>query len=319
VILWISLSACGCARQAGNPVAVRIGAVSITKTTVDRWAHVIEHERTTGASLTPSSAGARKQALEQLISAHWIIGEAAGLGVFPAERQVQQHVRMQTEGASAQQGALKRYLASTGQTHADLELEARAAIAADLLHRRLLGRPVRVSPEEIAAYYSAHLDLFRLRERRIVDLIERPSSKAAAEQLARRIGTGAVFTRRAIRETVERPVRFEEGFGSDGALLRSIFTAHIGTIAPPVELVSHWVLVLVRRILPGHQKPLNEVRAEARKLLSEERRRRLLAAFLKVYRERWKAETNCRPGFVVARCEQYRGAVPEEEAPWGAR
>jgi hypothetical protein len=101
---------------------------------------------------------------------------------------------------------------------------------------------------------------------------------------------------------------FRSGARDNGALLRTIFSAHVGVIAPPVEYNNEWVLVLVRQLLPGRLEPLKNQRAKIVKLLTQRRRQVAVARFLTAYTKRWTARTSCSAGYIVPRCKQYDSA-----------
>jgi foldase protein PrsA len=69
----------------------------------------------------------------------------------------------------------------------------------------------------------------------------------------------------------------------------------------------------VKRVIPAEQKPLSQVEASIRQTLPAALYQSALGAFVASWRKRWRARTDCEPGYVVSRCN---GATPEAEGPY---
>jgi hypothetical protein len=76
---------------------------------------------------------------------------------------------------------------------------------------------------------------------------------------------------------------------------------------------GHWVLAVVKKLIPAGIQPLVVVRAEVMKTLAVERRERMLRSFAATYVRKWTARTSCSSGYVVQRCSQYRGSLTRED------
>jgi foldase protein PrsA len=253
----------------------------------------------------------REQALDFLISAYWLIGEAAEQQLVVPDRAIE-HALEERIGSSPNANAeFQKELSFTGQTLADIRLEAHAAVAAAMLRATLSRRVPKVTRSAVADFYRRHRLLFR-RDRRVVDLIEGIESPDAAVALGREIGAGSRFATRAVRETVRRPPLIEAERRENRKLVRAVFATRLGKIGGPVSYDTRWVLLVVRGEIPGSTRPLAEVETEIAKYLSERRRRVVIAKFAEAYRAKWTARTSCRAGFVVQKCSQYRGR-PEPE------
>src|SRR5450755_4246531 len=85
------LAACG---SEGTPrVVARVGAAPITTTTLDHWISVLAGGP--GSSRPASSelrARRREQALQLLISSHWLIEEASARGLAASQQEVSARV-----------------------------------------------------------------------------------------------------------------------------------------------------------------------------------------------------------------------------------
>jgi PPIC-type PPIASE domain len=305
-------SGCG---STPRPVVVHVGSVAIERSTVDRWAKAIGLGGAGTASLEGAGGTPREKALGALISANWLIAEATRQGLAPSDHAVDHELDERIELTANGKHEFESELASTGQTLDDVRLEIRAALAAAKLRESLSRHVPAVTQSEIASYYRRNLASFRNPDRREVDLIEALPSRAAAVALGRRLGAGARFTKRAIRELVARQTPSEAAHLGNHLLVQAIFATPPGKIGGPVSFDQLWVILVVRKVVPSSIKPLTEVKAEISKRLSDERRRLALASFIDSYRKRWTARTSCSPGFVVQKCSQYRGPLKSEGNP----
>lgn len=285
----LTFSVVGCGAQSDDPTVARVGDMAIHKSAVAQ--SLMSMERETG---DPEVSGAheRERALDKLIYAYWVIGEA----------------RMQ-------------HLLSVGNIPPGPDLEVEARRAATALRRSLIRQSIRLTSAEVSSYYKshlAHLAQFYVPEQRLTDMIGVLPTRIEAEQLKRHLGTGAEFRSRAERKLIRRPPRFGKGLTNNNSLLETIFKAKIGEIPPPVELDGGWDLVIVRRIVPAHSVSLQEARPTVVKLLTEERRVEAIKGFVDLVRQRWSAQTSCSAGFVVPGCKQHVGSaeVADEEDPF---
>jgi len=98
-------------------------------------------------------------------------------------------------------------------------------------------------------------------------------------------------------------------------LIHAIFTAKPGTLVGPARFGRTWVLAVVRKIIPARIRPIATVEREIATRLSRERHRLALLGFVGAYRSKWRAKTDCRPGYVVQKCAHYHGPIAREDNP----
>jgi foldase protein PrsA len=306
----------GCSGAASSPVAVRVGDLSIDQATVEHWAKAIGLGSAVGASLGRTAGTPRARALDFLISANWLIGEAADQGLPVSGHAVERGLKERMESVPDGRSEFEAELSSTGQTISDVKLEVKAELAAKVLHDLVSSRvPGVTSQEEVLDYYHRHIARFRIPEKRLVNLIESIDSRAKAVALGERLGSGARFAKRALHESVARESPAEAKRQNNAELVRAIFAAPRGRVAAPARFNGSWVLIVATGRVPGRTKGLQEVESEIERRLLADRRRELFAEFTKAFRTKWTARTNCRPGFVVQKCSRYRGPFKPEGDP----
>jgi hypothetical protein len=312
-VLLLAAGVTGCGGGKPSPVVLRVGAVAIDRATVDHWTRAIALGSAVAGALGQSSATPRQKALDFLISANWAIGAAAERGLVVSGDAVARGLKRRIESAPNGRSEFQEEVAATGQTLADVKLEVKAALAAVRL-REFLSRSVSsVTQSQIDGYYKRYRQSFRIPDRRIVDLIEEIPGYAHAVALGKQLGPGARFARRAMRELVARETPYEDAHHDWKApMLRAIFATPPGRVGGPVSFHYMWVLLVVRKLLPGSIKPLSEVGMQIAERLSEERHDHALASFLDALRREWIAKTSCDDDFLVQKCAGYVGRlVPE--------
>jgi parvulin-like peptidyl-prolyl isomerase len=311
----LSSAAFGLAACAGQgPIAARVDGSAISQAEVDHWTSAIAAGATAANGLGQSGGEhGRQAALEFLISARWLAGEAAARGMAVSAQAVERTLRerIEPEGEDEFQRGLKR----SGRTVADAKLEIEAELAAEVIRRVLARRAARITPQEVRAYYRRNALRLGLPERRVTDALEEIPSRAAAVALLKRVGTGPGFTKLALHEGLKYRLYPEEPEKS--AVLVWVFKARPGDVSGPMKYNKRWALFIVRRIIPPEALPLASVRTKAIAGLIAERQRALAAEYLKSYRGRWLARTSCSAGYVVQGCRQYAGPVRPEPNPFG--
>jgi foldase protein PrsA len=307
----VSLAGCGSGSSPGQAL-VRVGDAPITRATLSHWMTVMR-----GGPGDPAGGGdnaLRRQALQFLISSQWLIGEASHQGLSIDEREVRKQVEREEQtsfpGGPAE---LRQFLKSTGQSVADVELQARSELARAKLRGMLdrsAGRPTRA---QIAFYYARNRGRFHVPVRREARFTNR-KTRAAAEKLKREVEAGKSLTSPAQR-------RVGELFAGAGAppsqrndYERAIFAAPPHRVAGPFHIHADYFLYEVAKVIPATTRTLRQVEGQIRKQLLDERRRQTLGAFIKAWRARWTARTDCAPGYVVQKCRQYRGPLAAEDA-----
>jgi hypothetical protein len=295
------------------------GTSSITEHGVEHWAGLIAHGALVPAVADPARHSLRQQALAYLISVHWLLGEASQDGLKIAPQELTRLVRRE-EGASGSGAELKARLSESGETEADVRLEASARWAAAALARRLASTADRSAAETVTgsvveSFYRAHIERYRLRERRRYDLIEGIPSKATAQALAKRLGSGKRFAEAASKELPFRPARFDAPRGQ-GAVYRVVFKARRGVLVGPLPLQGAWALFVLRRIEPARVQPLSEVQNAIKRQLNDRVRSQLVKGLIRAYRSKWTVQTDCRTGYVVQKCRQYVGSMAPEREPF---
>jgi hypothetical protein len=311
------LSACGGGDPPGGPAVVRVGSAGIGKATIARWTGAIERAGAAAGFGATAAGTPRQRALATLIAAQWLRGEAAALGVAPSERAVSGVVSERREANGTAE--FEKGLRASGQTIADMELEIEAELAAAAIRAKVIREAPPVTQAQALHYYKTHRARFLTTEQRAVDLVENLPSRAAAEALVSRVGTGSQFTKKALHEGLQRVPGGgkKQGTPSDiTGVTRAIFEAPVGVASKPLRLNHRWTVFVVRKVKPSRLEPLSKLRSRVDERLMGQHRAEALEQFAREYRARWRSRTSCHPGYVVPGCAQYSGAAQPSVEPF---
>ena len=316
VVIIIALGVgCGVAARP-SPTVVRVGGVPITEATVNHWANGIRLGSAVGVSLGRSRGTPREKALSFLISSTWLTGEAKARGITVSNDAVKHALRERIESVPGGRKELEEELTSTGETTSDVEFELRAALTAARIRAAVSGAVPNATRLDVTQYYRRNNAQYRIPERRVVDLIESIRSRSAAVALGERLGPGSRFTHLALREEVARQTPEEAAHRDNGGRVRAIFAARFGVVAEPAKFNDAWVLIVARKSIRSTMTPLIAVRDRIAERIDGQRRRVAISNFTKSYTDRWRMRTDCRAGFIVPKCAQYKGARQAEETPF---
>jgi foldase protein PrsA len=286
----------------------------MTRHLVDHWASVIANGGSAATLRNDAQLTPREHALEFLIVSHWLIGEAAALGLGVGERQIAAAVAAQKRSMPGGSQEFRESLQTTGETEADVRLKVTSSLAAETLRRSLAAYPVRVSSSEAGTYFDSHWRRFAIPERRKVDIAEHMHSRAAAVSLRRTMERTGSRTQLDYHESL---TRHDEATESP-AVARAIFTAPRSVLLGPVLLPSGYVLFEVTRILPKERRQLPGFREEIIRHLERLRMQARQSRFDQTWEASWRARTSCRPGYVAPQCKEHAGAIARQENPFSA-
>jgi PPIC-type PPIASE domain len=304
VAVLVGLAACG-GGGAGAGGAIRVGDSVITTRTLDHWASVLGGGRLPAAG-TSRLRAAMRGAAELLISAAWSTGEAGARGLETSAQALQRQLRAREAaefpGGSAE---MQSFLEATGETHADVELEAKAAWAASALRLRAMKEAPPVTSAQVAAYYNGHRARFAVLERR--EIVQTETKTQADAIVARR---KMAADRELLNDSEPETLAIMPHAIAEARLRpaeAAIAAAKPHTLVGPVKQRVDYYVFEVKRVYPAHEEPLSRVGRAIVSQLTSERRARALAAFERAWVRKWSARTSCAGGYVVMPCRQFHG------------
>lgn len=292
--LAAGLAACG--DSVPEHVAVKVGSVSIAKSTVDHWASVMAAEPLRSRQ-TP-----RQRALDFLISSEWTIGQAAEQRLRVSDSEVRRRLRARIEAFANGDAEFRELLKTTGETVADVKLEIEAELASAKLYSALITGEPTPPPAESAGYFQEHKRRFVIAERRKTKVLH-TEDKAMAARVFREVEAGRTLASEPQAETLVY-VRGLGGVVDKTKIAKAIFAASAAAPTGAVREGMQYFIFEVTRVSPPVQMTFAQAKGSIERQLIDERRSRAIAGFLAAWRERWTARTDCSPGFIVAGCRQ---------------
>lgn len=317
VLLLTAILGCG-KSESGGPIVV--GREAVSRETVGSFAVAIE-QGSTLPWLSSELGTPLREASALLIRYHWLIGEAADLGVpvdaATATRALRERGISYPGGESSYEAGLRE----TGETQAIARLAVAAEIAASRLRQKALKAIPSPQDGAVESYYRHHLARYRVPEERVYDFAERidgPQEIAGAER--------AIATNRDVKQPTapfeaEMNVSMFRGEASESrdrdekATVEEIFSTRPGILVGPFKFRGHEALFKITRIIRAYVKPLSQVRAGIEALLLRRATARRAARFVADWRAKWTRRTTCAVRYLVPGCRGYRGPEVVEEHP----
>lgn len=297
VVAGLSLAVWSCSAARREEVIGRFGSVALTRGAVEHQMALIAGERAKGM-MPGHRPPPEQEALEELISARWVIGEARARHLAQSWSETERKERLSFPGGEAE---FKAFLRATGESPADATFDATRRLAASRLRAAILSRVAPVTRGDALRYFRAHRLLYVLPARREV-LITNRKSRAAARLLEAEVAGGMSFGKVAMLEVFALR-RDRSEVDPHLKLERAIFRAPTNVLTGPVkERVDYFVFEVTRRWGATRASfGSRERRIVAR--LEDGRRRAALSRVVTAMATRWRTEGDCKSRQLVEACE----------------
>ena len=261
----------------------------------------------------------RDQVLQFLISAEWIQQEAEERDVEISDAVVNKQFEDQKKQSFPNDKAYQDFLKSSGQSEEDLRFRVRLDAISNEIRKKVVADKGKVTDAQIASYYEKNKARFAQPERRDIEVVL-TKSRGKARQARAAIRRGRSFGRVARRFSIDEASKRQggklpgvsKGSQLEKPLERAVFRARRGQLIGPVKTQFGYYVVRVTKVTPPSQQSLHQARDTIRSLLRSQQEQKALNAFVKDFRERYRQETICAKGYVLA---GYCKNGPKEEKP----
>jgi foldase protein PrsA len=299
------------------------------------YAACIAHLRATTPASTqaPTQAVLKSQCEQQyktlqqevlgfLITSQWVLGEAEALGVKVSDKEVKQRFAQIRSTQFPTPGAFEKFLASSGQTVSDLLVRVKGNIVAQKIQQKVAKRKPNITQAQIAKYYKENPQRFGVPEKRSVEVIL-AKNEAAANKAKQEVASGKSFASVAKRVSIDPTSKASGGLlpqvvkgQEEKSLDTAIFTAQPNVLSGPVKTVFGYYVFEVKGITSGNQLTLAQAQSTIKQQLTASQQQSALANFVKNFKKKWVAKTDCRGGYVVMDCKQYKAPkTPSNATP----
>ena len=251
----------------------------------------------------------RDQVLQFLISAEWILGEAADQGVRVTQEEIDRQFEQTKEQSFPEEADFERFLEDSGMTLQDIKFRVRLDTLSTKLRDKVTEGTDEVSNEDIREYYEENRRQFSQPERRDLRIVL-TEERAQAEQARAALESGRSWSSVAEEFSIDEATKEQGGVllgvapeQQEQALDEAVFAAERGELSGPIETQFGFYVFQVQKITPASQQSVREAADSIRQLLVAQNQQEALDEFVTEFREKWQDRTNCRDGFVTQDCK----------------
>jgi foldase protein PrsA len=261
----------------------------------------------------------QQEVLGFLISSQWVLGEAGSLGVKASDKEVKKRFEQIRNQQFPKAAEFQRFLANSGQTVSDLLLRVKLNLLSSKIQQKIVHAKATPTKKQIEKYYNENPARFSVPERRDLEIIL-TKTEAQANKAKQEVASGTSFASVAKRVSIDPTSKKNGGLlpgvvkgQEEKALDAAVFAAKANTLQGPVKTPFGVYVFRVKHTTPGTKQTLAQSEASIKQQLTATGQQSALTNFVKNFKKKWKAKTDCRTGFVVMDCKQYK--EPKTGAP----
>jgi foldase protein PrsA len=262
----------------------------------------------------------KQGAMNDLLDRVWIEGEAKDLGVTATPDEVSK-LRQQTVSQNFRSKAeFEQFLKQSHFTAQDIRARIKLQILSNKIQQQVLEGVPAVTPSEISEFYNEAKAQFVQPATRDVRLIlNKDQAKVeAAKSALEGDSSDASWQKIAAQYSTDASSKANGGLRpslSNGLLEQplndKVFAAGKGEIVGPVKTPLGYYVFEVVKTTPGRTVPLNRsTKTQIQSQLSQQRQQDAFSQFVNSFGSKWRARTFCASGYVIDRCNNFRGGRP---------
>ena len=240
---------------------------------------------TRSCSCSSPSSGSRARPKEQ--------------GIKVSDAEVQKTFDKQKKEAFPKEADFEKFLKDSGQTEDDILQRVRLDTLSTKIREKVTKGKDKVTDAEIEAYYNKNKARFAQPERRDLRIVL-TKTKAKAKQAKAAIESGQAFGKVAKKYSIDQASKAQGGKlpavakgQQEKALDDAIFNAKKGELTGPVKTQFGYYVFEVTKVTPASQQTLAQAKATIKQTLASQNQQKALDKFVKSFRKRWKAKTDC--------------------------
>jgi foldase protein PrsA len=254
----------------------------------------------------------QQEVLGYLISAQWVIGEAADLGIHVSDKEVKKRFEQIRSSQFPKQAEFEKFLATSGQTTSDLLLRVKLSLLSSKIQQKIAKSKSNITQAQITKYYNENQQRFAVPEHRNVGII---LAKTEGQALAakREIQSGKSFATVAKTASIDPVSKANGGLltevvkgQEERALDSAIFSASPHVLSGPVKTPFGYYVFEVKSTAPASKQTLAQAQASIRQQLVATGQQAALTKFVKEFKTKWTGRTECRAGYMVMDCKGYK-------------
>jgi foldase protein PrsA len=271
----------------------------------------------------------QQEVLGFLISSEWVIGEGNSLGVKVSDKEVKKQFETIKNEQFPKPAEFEKFLATSGQTVSDLLLRVKLNLLSSKIQQHIVKAKGTPTEAQIAKYYNENKSRFGAPEKRNLRIIL-TKTEAQAASAKKEVESGKSFASVAKKVSIDPTSKANGGLLSgvtkgqeEKALDEAVFAAKKGVLSGPIKTPFGYYVFEVLSMTAGSQQTLAQAKTSIKQQLTATQQQTALSKFVKEFKKKWMAKTECRTGYVVQDCKGYKAPKTSTtgtgtEAPSGA-
>ncbi len=262
----------------------------------------------------------RDQVLQLLVSFEWIEGEAKLQNIKVTDAEITKTFDKQKKEAFPKAADFTKFLKDSGQTEKDIVKRVRLDTLSNKIREKVTKGKDQVSDAQITAYFNKNKQRFAQPERRDLRIVL-TKGEAKAKQAQQAIQGGQAFAKVAKKFSIDQASKAQGGKlpavakgQQEKALDSAIFAAKKGKLTGPVKTQFGYYVFEVTKVTKASQQTLAQAKATIKQTLASQNQQKALDKFVKSFRKRWKAKTDCAAAYRTQDCKNAPKATPTPAA-----
>lgn len=254
----------------------------------------------------------QSEVLGFLISSQWVLSEASSLGVSISDAQVKKEFTKIKNAQFPKAAEFEKFLQTSGQTVSDLLLRVKLNLLSSKIQKKIVSGKGTVTEAQITKYYNENKARYGTPEKRNVRIIL-TKTEAAASAAKKEVEASKNFAEVAKKVSIDPTSKANGGLltevvkgEEEKALSEAIFSAGKGVLGGPVKTPFGYYVYEVVSITTGSQQSLSQVKSTIKQQLIATNQQKALSSFVKDFKKKWQAKTECRSGYMVQDCNGYK-------------
>ena len=253
--------------------------------------------------------GLRDQVLQFLILERWITGEAADQGIKVSAKEEAAAFAKAKKETFPKEADFQKFLKQSGMTEPDAKFQVAFNTIYMKLRENAIKSAKKVTDKDVAAFYNKNKKRFAQPETRDLRVVlTKTKEKADAARTA--LEKGDTWTKVAKKYSIDQASKANGGSllgvakgSQERTFDTALFAAAKGKLSDPVKVQFGYYVFQVQKITPAKQQTLKEASPAIKQELTAKNQKVADDKFNKDLREKWKAKTNCREGYVMDQCK----------------
>jgi len=205
-----------------------------------------------------------------------------------------------------------KFLATSGQSVSDLLLRVKLNQLSQKIQTTIVKKHKTVTEAEAQKYFNENKSHYGVPEKRSVYIIL-TKTEADAKTAKQEVESGKSFSSVAKKRSIDPTSKTTGGLlpevvkgEEEKPLDTAIFSAKTGALSGPVKTSFGYYIFDVKSVKAGSQQSYAQVKSTVKAQLASTNESKALSKFVKEFKKKWTSKTDCRAGFVVTDCKQYK-------------